>query len=74
MLSRGEVDFVVSGLPPLIARPASNGLGYLPRRSTAGRVQRRVGVNAKKRRLGAPCEVPGDTGALAGVKAMAGAA
>ena len=30
MLSRGEVDFVVSGLPPLIGTPDIEWLGYLP--------------------------------------------
>ena len=30
MVSRGEVDFVVSGLPPLIGTPGIEWLGYLP--------------------------------------------
>jgi molybdate transport system substrate-binding protein len=30
LLSRGEVDFVVSGLPPLIGTPGLEWLGYLP--------------------------------------------
>ena len=29
-MSRGEVDFVVSGLPPLIGTPNIDWLGYLP--------------------------------------------
>ncbi len=30
LLSRGEVDFVVSGLPPLLGTPNIEWLGYLP--------------------------------------------
>ena len=36
LLSRGEVDFVVSGLPPLIGIPTSSGSAICPPRSTAG--------------------------------------
>ena len=49
MLSRGEVDFVVSGLPPLIGTPGIEWLGYLPEEINSWLVfSGGVGVNAKE--------------------------
>jgi len=49
MLSRGEVDFVVSGLPPLIGTPNIEWLGYLPEDINSWLVfSGGVGVNAKE--------------------------
>jgi molybdate transport system substrate-binding protein len=49
MLSRGEVDFVVSGLPPLIGTPNIEWLGYLPAEINSWLVfSGGVGANAKE--------------------------
>jgi molybdate transport system substrate-binding protein len=49
MVSRGEVDFVVSGLPPLIGTPGIEWLGYLPEEINSWLVfSGGVGVNAKE--------------------------
>src|SRR6476619_6590364 len=49
MVSRGEVDFVVSGLPPLIGTPNIEWLGYLPDEIQSWLVfSGGVGVNAKE--------------------------
>ena len=49
MLSRGEVDFVVSGLPPLIGTPGIEWLGYLPEEINSWLVfSGGVSVNAKE--------------------------
>jgi molybdate transport system substrate-binding protein len=53
MLSRGEVDFVVSGLPPLIGTPGIEWLGYLPEEINSWLVfSGGVGVNAKEAEAG----------------------
>jgi molybdate transport system substrate-binding protein len=53
MLSRGEVDFVVSGLPPLIGTPGIEWLGYLPEGINSWLVfSGGVGVNAKEAEAG----------------------
>jgi molybdate transport system substrate-binding protein len=49
LVSRGEVDFVVSGLPPLIGTPNIEWLGYLPDEIQSWLVfSGGVGVNAKE--------------------------
>jgi molybdate transport system substrate-binding protein len=49
MVSRGEVDFVVSGLPPLIGTPGIEWLGYLPEEINSWLVfSGGVNVNAKE--------------------------
>jgi molybdate transport system substrate-binding protein len=49
LVSRGEVDFVVSGLPPLIGTPNIEWLGYLPEEINSWLVfSGGVGVNAKE--------------------------
>jgi molybdate transport system substrate-binding protein len=49
MVSRGEVDFVVSGLPPLIGTPGIEWLGYLPEEINSWLVfSGGVSVNAKE--------------------------
>ena len=49
MVSRGEVDFVVSGLPPLIGTPNIDWLGYLPEEINSWLVfSGGIGVNAKE--------------------------
>ena len=53
MLSRGEVDFVVSGLPPLIGTPGIEWLGYLPEEINSWLVfSGGIGVNAKEAEAG----------------------
>ena len=53
MLSRGEVDFVVSGLPPLIGTPGIEWLGYLPEEINSWLVfSGGIGVNAKESEAG----------------------
>jgi molybdate transport system substrate-binding protein len=53
MVSRGEVDFVVSGLPPLIGTPGIEWLGYLPEEINSWLVfSGGVGVNAKEAEAG----------------------
>jgi molybdate transport system substrate-binding protein len=53
MVSRGEVDFVVSGLPPLIGTPGIQWLGYLPEEINSWLVfSGGVGVNAKEAEAG----------------------
>jgi molybdate transport system substrate-binding protein len=53
MVSRGEVDFVVSGLPPLIGTPGIKWLGYLPEEINSWLVfSGGVGVNAKEAEAG----------------------
>jgi len=53
MLSRGEVDFVVSGLPPLIGTPGIEWLGYLPEQINSWLVfSGGIGVNAKEPEAG----------------------
>ncbi len=53
MLSRGEVDFVVSGLPPLIGTPNIEWLGYLPEEINSWLVfSGGVAVNAKEPEAG----------------------
>ena len=70
MVSRGEVDFVVSGLPPLIGTPGIEWLGYLPEEINSWlRVQRR----GRRQRQGSgsrarPVEVPRDAGGACGVQ------
>ena len=49
LVSRGEVDFVVSGLPPLVGVPNVEWLGYLPEEINSWLVfSGGVGVNAKQ--------------------------
>lgn len=49
LVSRGEVDFVVSGLPPLVGVPDVEWLGYLPEEINSWLVfSGGVGVNAKQ--------------------------
>ena len=49
MVSRGEVDFVVSGLPPVIGTPGIESLGYLPEEINSWLVfSGGIGVNAKE--------------------------
>jgi molybdate transport system substrate-binding protein len=53
MVSRGEVDFVVSGLPPLIGTPGIDWLGYLPEEINSWLVfSGGVSVNAKEPKAG----------------------
>jgi molybdate transport system substrate-binding protein len=53
MLSHGEVDFVVSGLPPLIGTPGIEWLGYLPEEINSWLVfSGGIGVNAKQAEAG----------------------
>jgi molybdate transport system substrate-binding protein len=53
MVARGEVDFVVSGLPPLIGTPGIEWLGYLPEEINSWLVfSGGVGVNAKEAEAG----------------------
>ena len=53
MVSRGEVDFVVSGLPPLIGTPGIEWLGYLPEEINSWLVfSGGVSVNAKEAEAG----------------------
>jgi molybdate transport system substrate-binding protein len=53
MLSRGEVDFVVSGLPPLIGTPGIEWLGYLPEEINSWLIfSGGIGVNAKEAEAG----------------------
>jgi molybdate transport system substrate-binding protein len=53
MVSRGEVDFVVSGLPPLIGTPGIDWLGYLPEEINSWLVfSGGVSVNAKEPEAG----------------------
>ena len=53
MVSRGEVDFVVSGLPPLIGTPGIEWLGYLPEEINSWLVfSGGIGVNAKEAEAG----------------------
>lgn len=53
MVSRGEVDFVVSGLPPLIGTPNIEWLGYLPDEIQSWLVfSGGVGVNAREPEAG----------------------
>jgi molybdate transport system substrate-binding protein len=53
MVSRGEVDFVVSGLPPLIGTPNIEWLGYLPEEINSWLVfSGGVGVQAKEPEAG----------------------
>ena len=53
MVARGEVAFVVSGLPPLIGTPGIEWLGYLPEEINSWLVfSGGVGVNAKEAEAG----------------------
>ena len=53
MVSGGEVDFVVSGLPPLIGTPGIEWLGYLPEEINSWLVfSGGIGVNAKEAEAG----------------------
>jgi molybdate transport system substrate-binding protein len=53
MLSRGEVDFVVSGLPPLIGTPGIEWLGYLPEEINSWLVfSGGIGIDAKQAEAG----------------------
>src|SRR5689334_23069584 len=53
MLSRGEVDFVVSWLPPLIGTPGIEWLGYLPEEINSWLVfSGGISVNAKEAEAG----------------------
>ena len=53
MVSRGEVDFVVSGLPPLIGTPNIEWLGYLPEEIQSWLLfSGGVSVNAKEAQAG----------------------
>ena len=53
MVARGEVDFVVSGLPPLIGTPGIEWLGYLPEEINSWLVfSGGVSVNAKEAEAG----------------------
>ena len=53
LVSRGEVDFVVSGLPPLIGTPSIEWLGYLPEEIQSWLLfSGGVGVNAKEPEAG----------------------
>ena len=70
MVSRGEVDFVVSGLPPLIGTPNIEWLGYLPEEIKSWLVfSGGVGVNAKEPEAGrALLQLPDDAGRARGVQ------
>ena len=53
MLANGEVDFVVSGLPPLIGTPNIEWLGYLPEEINSWLVfSGGLGANAKEPEAG----------------------
>jgi molybdate transport system substrate-binding protein len=53
LVSRGEVDFVVSGLPPLIGPPGIEWLGYLPEEINSWLLfSGGISVNAKEQQAG----------------------
>ena len=70
LVSRGEVDFVVSGLPPLIGTPDIEWLGYLPPEINNWLLfSGGLGVHAKEADAGrASAEIPHDAGCGRGVE------
>ena len=70
MVSRGEVDFVVSGLPPLIGTPDIEWLGYLPEEINSWLLfSGGVGVNAREPEARPrAAQVPGEPGGAGGVQ------